>query len=345
MAHHRSTNIWLILCATLVFCMVIIGGLTRLSESGLSIVEWKVVSGILPPLGEESWQKEFTAYQATPQYIKINNHMQLEDFKQIFWLEYIHRLLGRLVGLCYALPLLYFAIKKAAPPRILRAMFGICLLVGAQGAVGWYMVKSGLVDNPAVSQYRLAFHLCLAILIFALTLWQWLRHNSTTTIKSPSNTQHVLCTAILTMLAIQIFMGALVAGLDAGLTYNTFPLIDGSWLPEGLHSLTPAWRNHTENILTVQFQHRVTAFAILTLALILRFNYRKQEHTCTHAICLTNSIILTILIQIIFGVLTLLMVVPTHLAVSHQAIAVILIALVLALWHEQRYPRNSTKKQ
>jgi heme a synthase len=338
MASTRSLQIWLGLCATLVFFMVVIGGLTRLSESGLSIVEWKVVSGILPPLTTQSWEKEFLAYQTSPQFKKVNQDMTLEDFKGIFWLEYIHRLLGRTVGMCYLLPLLYYAIRKAAPTALLWRMAGIGMLVGAQGVVGWYMVKSGLIDNPAVSQYRLAFHLCLAIVIFALTLWQWLRLRAPQQPALPTNTAQRLSIALISAVFLQIFMGALVAGLDAGLTYNTFPLMDGQWIPDGLYMQSPALINHFENIITVQFQHRVVAFIVLAIAITLRLHYRKKPSEFARERCFSTATLHIILLQIIFGISTLIMVVPIPLATAHQAIAVLVIASCLFLWHEQRYP-------
>ncbi len=323
----RPLTLWLFTCAFLVFSMVVIGGLTRLSESGLSIVEWKLVSGILPPLSETAWQAEFAAYQTSPQFQLVNHAMTLHDFQGIFWLEYLHRLLGRLVGLAYILPLLFFASRKAASPLFLWKMTSISALVGMQGVVGWYMVKSGLIHEPAVSQYRLGFHLCLAILIFSLTLWQWLRLRMPAT---PTSTVHTkLSWYILTAIFLQIFMGALVAGLDAGLTYNTFPLMDGAWIPTGIYSNTPLWLNHFENIITVQFQHRVFAFVVLGL---IGFQaWRIHHHPLTSSASRHLSLILVSIcsLQIILGIITLIMVVPIHLAATHQAIAVLTLACAI----------------
>lgn len=343
-AYPRAIHYWVYACTTLVFCMVVIGGLTRLTESGLSIVEWKLVSGILPPLSEPAWQAELEAYRASPQYRQVNRGMSLAAFKNIFWLEYIHRLLGRIVGMVFILPLAFFWVTKRLPPRIGRTMLGLTLLVGVQGAVGWYMVRSGLLDVPWVSPYRLAFHLGLAVVIFCLLLHVifTLRY-----LARPALYRHpLLKLSLLTtgLVFLQILLGALVAGLDAGLTYNTWPKMDGDYIPDGLFTLTPAWRNFFEHIPLVQFQHRWIAF--VALALIIYQYFRSiVEHTNSHIRRTCMCITATAGVQILLGIMTLLHVVPISLATLHQAVALLLIGFCVWLNHVLYYGLECTVRQ
>ncbi len=335
----RAVRIWIYTLIALVFCMVVVGGLTRLTESGLSIVEWKLVTGILPPLSESAWEAELQEYRSSPQYQQINKGMSIDEFKNIYWLEYIHRLLGRLVGIAFIVPLAAFWITGRLPPPLNWKMLGITALVGVQGIVGWYMVKSGLVDVPWVSPYRLAFHLGLAVVIFCTLL-----HVAYTAQLSekPSNAppeQRGLrrMSLIITLLVfIQILMGALVAGLDAGLTYNTWPLMDGQLAPSGLLLQEPVIRNFFEHVPMVQFQHRWFAFVLLTLIMYQHFRLMilLSGSRVTQA---SLGLICVCVVQIVLGIATLLYHVPIDLAVVHQAVACVLIGFCVLIHHMLYY--------
>ncbi len=307
--------------------MVLIGGLTRLSESGLSIVEWKLVSGTLPPLSHATWEQEFEAYQTSPQYAQVNRGFSLADFKHIYWLEYLHRALGRIVGLALIIPFLVFAARRMLPGWMVRRMLVACLLVAAQGLVGWIMVASGLVDEPRVNPLKLGLHLSLAFALFGLLLWtRWQAGGA-----RPAAYGRGACLLQLAMAlgAIQIFLGALVAGLDAGLSYNSFPLMDGQWIPSGLHRLSPWWLNHVENILTVQFQHRLAAYA-LTAAIVAFVASAWDSANATQRFWL-RALLAALLLQFSLGVATLLSVVAIPLASLHQLGALLLFSVLLRL--------------
>lgn len=318
----RVIALWLFVIAALVFVMVAVGGITRLTDSGLSIVEWKPVTGILPPMSEAAWTAEFEKYKAFPEYQKINRGMELEGFKSIYWPEYWHRVLGRLIGFAFAVPFAVFfltgRIERALVPRLLL----LFVLGGAQGALGWFMVKSGLVDRPDVSQYRLTAHLGLAVLLYwlilkaALQLWRP---------ASPVPAPRGLAQAGLGLVYLQILLGGLVAGLDAGMIYNTWPLMDGSVVPTHLiFSETPLWLNFFENVATVQFQHRLGAY-IVTLVLLLLW-WRSR----TTALAGTAHLVLAALaLQMVLGVTTLLHVVPLPLAALHQLGALLLLSTLI----------------
>ncbi|MFO1241778.1 MAG: COX15/CtaA family protein [Rickettsiales bacterium] len=344
-AYYSFIKYWIAALAFLVFSMVVIGGLTRLTESGLSIVEWKLVSGILPPLTEESWQREFDAYRQSPQYEKVNKGMTVSDFKNIFWLEYLHRLLGRSIGLVALLPLIWLSAKRKTIFHydkrndelndhplfqdhrwLLGRMWLVALLIGLQGALGWYMVKSGLIDVPWVSPYRLAAHLGLAVTILLLLVNSLLRLSSITALQRSIAAQR-FSIAVVAVVFVQIILGAFVAGLDAGLTYNTFPLMDGDFIPSGLWQMDPAWRNIFENVTTVNFFHRWFAFVAGGFVLSQSFWIIKTTPSSFLVKCAYASAGLVIL-QIVLGISTLLLVVPVHLATLHQAVAALLLISV-----------------
>ena len=339
----RPVTLWIRALLLLVFSMVVVGGLTRLTESGLSIVQWKLLSGILPPLSHEAWVEEFAAYQTSPQYAQVNHGMSLSEFQNIFWLEYIHRLLGRAVGVAFLLPLAFFWIRKQLPRPVARKMMALSVLVGVQGAVGWYMVKSGLVDMPWVSPYRLAFHLGLAVIIFcgllhvAYTSQPGLERGR----KHPMFRLSLLTTSLVFL---QILLGALVAGLDAGLTYNTWPLMDGALIPDGLFLKEPLWRNIFEHIPLVQFQHRWFAIIVLTIIIyqylgaMVKFGSSRITRACA-------GIAAIALLQVALGVATLIWVVPVALATIHQAVALALIGFCVWLNHVLYYCPESIAQQ
>lgn len=330
---HHAIVIWLCCCLLLVAAMVLLGGYTRLSGSGLSIVHWKIVHGIIPPLSFADWWVEFEAYQASPQYRKINIGMTMEEFKAIFWPEYFHRLLGRVVGATFFLPLVIFALRRSLPPRLYWRLLGAFLLVGAQGVMGWLMVKSGLVDNPHVSHLRLAAHLALAFAIFALILWTLLdivvgwrlavvskNHQQPTTIH-----QQPFLTTWFLLLCLQIILGAFVAGLRGGLIFNTWPTMDGEWLPSDLLA-PPLW----ENIVLIQFCHRTLA-VFLTVSFPIWWYWQRirVRNSRLGGVCAAVASLLAL--QFLLGVLTLVNAVPLHLALSHQMTALALFGAAVVL--------------
>jgi cytochrome c oxidase assembly protein subunit 15 len=319
--------------------MVLVGGATRLTESGLSIVEWRPVAGALPPLSHEAWQAEFGKYQAIPQYQALNKGMTLSAFKTIYWWEWSHRLLGRVIGAAFLLPFLWFLWRGAIPPALRPRLWAIFALGAFQGAVGWWMVASGLAGRISVSQYRLAFHLTLACAIYAAIVWtvQGLRPEAAPAVPKRQRWSALGLTALVFL---QIYAGALVAGLDAGMTYNTWPLIDGGIVPaaDKLLFLAPAWRNLFENDLTVQFVHRMVGYVLWCAALahaadVLRAGCDVRTRR------LAFSLAAVVTAQATLGVLTLIHVVPIGLALLHQGGA--LIVLTLAVVHAARLaPRH-----
>lgn len=333
--------IWLLLMTLLVWGMIVLGGVTRLTESGLSIVEWKPVTGIFPPMSEEGWQKELAEYRTSPQYQKINRGMSVSEFKQIYWLEYLHRLLGRLIGVFFLLPMLYFFIRYTLPGWLKWRLVGLFLLGGLQGVIGWYMVKSGLIDQPMVSPYRLALHLGTAFLIIGLLVWTALE------VRYPNDSrEHLLNSAprsgpfiagmIVLLIFLQVVFGALVAGLDAGLIYNTFPLMDGRWIPKGLYIMEPEWRNHFENVTMVQFQHRVLAM-VLGAILLLFAAWMARDAIYGRLSRRFMLLLIVFAAQFALGVSTLVLNVPLMLASMHQAVAAILFAFSIWIWYAMRY--------
>ncbi len=310
-ARERRVGLWLFCVAAMVFIMVVLGGLTRLTESGLSMVNWRPVSGWLPPLSIEEWQNAFDLYKQSPQYHKVNFGMTLEEFQNIFWLEFFHRLWGRLIGLAFGIPLLVFIVRGYIRSHMVLPLLGLFVLGGAQGGLGWFMVKSGLVDHPEVSQYRLMAHLGFAFILYGALIWTGLhfyRRNGRI-LQIEGLAPKALGIWIISF--VTILAGALVAGLDAGLTYNTFPLMDGDLVPSGLFMQQPWYLNFFENITTVQFQHRLLALTTFFLICWIGWSYRH--------IPLVRLSLAVVLIQVCLGIATLLSVVQISLATLHQA--------------------------
>jgi len=330
--HSRAIRLWLCAVAALIFAMVLVGGATRLTESGLSITEWQLVTGALPPLNEAQWQTEFQKYQAIPQYRQLNAGMSLADYKTIYWWEWTHRLIGRVIGVVFFVPFVWFLWRGWVPPNR-RAGLWMILAVGAlQGAIGWWMVASGLADRVEVSQYRLATHLVLACLIYVAVVWtgtRWEDERAQPLLgKLYKSAQTVTVRAgaigLMVLLLAQIYLGALVAGLRAGHAYNTWPLIDGGLVPQSSHLFfeVPLWRNFFENPLTVQFDHRMLGYAIGLLALIQLFNVVKLvKHGPVFASAVL--VVAAIFVQVALGIWTLLSVAAPPLALLHQAAAMI----------------------
>lgn len=327
LAARPAIRAWLFFSAFLVFCMVIVGGATRLTDSGLSITEWKPLLGAIPPLGDADWADAFEKYKQIPEYHTVNKGMSLAEFKFIYWWEWSHRFLGRFIGVVFGVPLVFFwltgRLERALRPKLL----GLFILGGLQGGLGWFMVKSGLVARVDVSQYRLAAHLLLASLIFAAIIWVALGigHEKRHPIRvAYGKTVLVLIGAIF----LQIMLGGFVAGLDAGMGYNTWPLMDGAIIPDGLGAMSPWWKNLFENALTVQFDHRVVGYLVLLLVFI---NAGRQMAGECNAGSTALAVLIVALVQLMLGIITLLSHVPLHLGLAHQGGALVLLAVTI--WH------------
>lgn len=317
---------WLYFVCALILAMVVVGGATRLTESGLSITEWKPIHGVIPPLSEAEWEEELEKYRQIPEYQLINKGMSLDEFKFIFWWEWAHRLLGRFIGVAFFVPMVAFwATGRIEPWLKPRLLVGLAL-GGLQGFVGWWMVASGLVDRVDVSQYRLATHLTLALFIFAYLFWIARRLSP---LPEPEIQEQErlagLGKLVLSLVFVQMFLGGLVAGLNAGLTFNTWPLMDGQFIPRGMLAIQPIWLNFFENVMTVQFQHRMTAYVLVFTGVALAWSTfrvsRRKELRRAGA-----HVGGFLLLQAIFGILTLLWHVPLSIALVHQGFAVIVLA-------------------
>jgi cytochrome c oxidase assembly protein subunit 15 len=334
----RAISVWLIAVAALVVATLLVGGATRLTESGLSITEWKPITGIIPPLSEGQWQAEFDKYKTIPQYREINRGMTLPEFKVIFWWEWAHRLLGRAIGAVFLLPFLYFLWRGYVGKGLRWQLWTLFGLGALQGAVGWWMVYSGLSDRVSVSQYRLAFHMTLACVIYAGIVWTLCSMKSHKLAQAPRRIK--LSAGVLVLLVLlQIYVGALVAGLDAGLVYNTWPLIDGALVPaaDRLWFLSPAWRNIFENDLMVQFLHRMIAYVLWIFALLHAVDVMRtlrRESAVSTAIWLGIAVTL----QAAIGIATLLHQVPISMALLHQAMAIVI--LTIAVVHTESLARS-----
>jgi cytochrome c oxidase assembly protein subunit 15 len=314
----------------------VIGGITRLTLSGLSITEWQPVTGILPPLSAAAWAAEFEKYQHIPQYRLLNSGMSLAEFKTIYLWEYVHRLWGRLIGVAFALPFLYFLARRRLP-HLLLAPLGIILLLGfAQGALGWYMVESGLFERVEVSQYRLVAHLALALAIYGVTLWLALGLLlDPPRVSSPAIWRRT-AEGVIGLVGLTILAGGFVAGLNAGLVYNSFPLMDGQFVPAGYARLQPFMRNWFENIAAVQFDHRLLAMTTAVAVLLLWLAGSRAALPRPARLAL-HTLLATATLQFALGVSTLLLVVPIPLAAAHQAGAVLLLTAAIVLRHALRH--------
>jgi heme a synthase len=334
---HGAVAAWLFACCALIFAMVVVGGITRLTLSGLSITEWNPVIGIVPPLIEAQWAMEFAHYQQIPEYRLIHYGMTLAEFKGIYFWEYAHRLLGRLIGVAYAAPLVWFWLRGRLPPRLVPALLGILGLGFCQGLLGWYMVESGLVHRVEVSQYRLVAHLALALAIYSTILWVALGLARGSADVDIGAVWRRAAEVVILLVGLTIAAGGFVAGTRAGLTYNTFPLMDGRLIPAGYAQLHPFIRNWFENIPTIQFDHRLlamtTAAGVLLLwAAGLRTALPAPTHIALWALLAAAAV------QVALGISTLLYVVPIPLAAAHQAGAVILLTAAIVLRHTLRRP-------
>lgn len=313
----KKVVIWLLSGCLLIFLMVVIGGITRLTGSGLSITEWNVVMGAIPPLNEQAWQEAFDKYKQIPQYQKLNYDFELSDFKEIFFWEYLHRLIGRTIGMVFLLPFLYFLWKKKLDKEWIRKSLFLFALGGLQGFLGWYMVKSGLTERTSVSHYRLAVHLIAAFITFGFTFWYALQLMFEKRESNAANKMSGFLKVILGFVILQLVYGAFTAGLHAGKVANTFPTMDGEWIPAGINAMSPGYMNMFENLLTVQFIHRGLAYTIVIMIVALWWISRK-ENLSAHQKKAIQFCLLAVSVQFLLGVFTLLYHAPVTLAALHQ---------------------------
>lgn len=335
----QRISIWLLSGCFLIFLMVVIGGITRLTGSGLSITEWNVIMGSIPPMNEQDWNIAFEKYQQIPQFQKINAHFELEDFKSIYWWEYLHRLLGRLIGIVFLVPFVYFvSTKQMDRSTILKSLF-LFLLGGLQGFLGWYMVSSGLTERTSVSHIRLAIHLTAALVTFGFTFWYALELRKPSSVHEPTKASSGTVRLIFAVLILQIVYGAFVAGMHAGKMYNTFPLMDGQIIPTGMDTLEPLFLNFINNPVAVQFIHRMFAYVLLFLIGWVWWTSKKKGMNIKQKQAM-NYVLLAVLVQFLLGVLTLLTKVEITIASLHQVGAFFLFSSMIYLLFQFR--RNET---
>lgn len=339
-ADGKAVAIWLLVCCALIYAMIVLGGVTRLTHSGLSMVDWDPVMGVVPPLSEDDWQAVFAQYKQFPEYQKVNRGMSLAEFKEIFYFEYAHRMLGRLIGLAFLIPMLVFIalgrIKRHMIPRFV-VMF---LLGGLQGLMGWFMVQSGLVDRPSVSQYRLTAHLLLAFIVYGFIFWSALSLWRGTAPRPEPPSGRGQGWLVVALVLVMIASGGFVAGTRAGFVYNTFPLMAGAWVPEGLWELVPGWRNLFENVVTIQFMHR--ALALLVALAVAGYCWTALRVSRDAGVRGTAWLALAALAaQLALGITTLIHKVPVMLGAAHQAGAVALFTLLLLHLHWRKYASGS----
>lgn len=332
-AEARPLAIWLFFVAALVVAMVILGGATRLTHSGLSMVDWQPLMGILPPIGDAAWAESFQAYRQFPEYQKINMGMTVDEYKSIFYYEYTHRLLGRVIGIAFAVPFFWFLFRGRVPSGYKLKFAGLLILGGLQGLLGWYMVMSGLVDRPDVSHYRLTAHLALAFIVMAGLVWVGLDmlRGRPLPAKRKFRLGYVHFAGLI---FIQSMLGGLVAGSDAGFIYNTWPLMDGAIIPDGLFSMSPWAINFVENVMTMQFVHRIVAYLAFVMMIMLWVKARRGEERSW----LVDLLAISVLIQILLGIGTLVMVVPVLLASLHQAGALLVFSIAVVIGHGTERP-------
>jgi len=336
----RAIRLWLYAVCVLVFAMVVVGGATRLTDSGLSITEWEPIHGVIPPMSVAEWEEELEKYRQIPEYQLVNKGMSLDEFKFIYWWEWGHRLLGRIIGVAFFVPLVWFWARGRVEPWLLPWLIGGFALGGLQGVIGWWMVASGLVERIDVSQYRLATHLTLACIIFTYlyALARYLAVLPADRAPAPAARPFARATAIvLGLLLLQVFLGGLVAGLKAGLSFNTWPLMDGAFIPSGLWTMSPVWLNHFESVLMVQFQHRMMAYLLVGLALWLAFAVMRARGA-RHLVGASVAFVAVLAIQMVIGIATLLGHVPFWLALAHQGFIVVVLLVAVELWVRARFP-------
>ena len=333
----RAIAIWLFVLCAMIFAMVLLGGATRLTHSGLSMVEWRPLFGVLPPMSEAAWQNVFQQYQKFPEYQKINFAMSLAEFKRIFLFEYSHRVLGRAIGVAFAVPFLYFLLRRHLSWQLAPRLAVMFVLGALQGVLGWYMVQSGLVERPDVSPYRLTAHLGLAVIIYAYMLWtamsllQPVRRAAM--VAGRVRALRIAAPIVTGAVFLTILSGGFVAGNDAGLAYNSFPLMDGRFVPADIFRLEPWWRNFFENLPLVQLDHRLLALLAIIATMILWLASLRQPLS-TGARRAFGAWAAVALAQLALGISTLLLLVPVPLGVAHQAGALLTLTMALRTCHE-----------
>lgn len=337
-AARRQVAVWLFVCAAMVFATLVVGGVTRLTHSGLSIVEWQPIVGTIPPIGQAEWEATFDKYKATPEYLKVNHQMSLDEFKGIFWWEYFHRVLGRTIGLVFLLPFLWFLLRGRLEKPLVPKLVGIFILGGMQGAMGWYMVKSGLVDDPRVSQYRLTAHLSLAFVIFTAIVWVALgvlRERAPYVANRAVARLRRIGAWLLALAAYMIVTGGFVAGIRAGKAYNTFPLMNGDFVPPEIFMIEPWYLNFFNNMATVQFDHRLGAWLLAFLVPWFWWQLRNAP-VSDRARGVATLLVLALAVQIALGITTLLLAVPVSWGAAHQGGSMVVFGMLLWLNHELR---------
>lgn len=334
MGSKKAVVTWLLLVSITIFAIVVVGGVTRLTHSGLSMVDWQPIMGVIPPLDQQEWQETFEAYKQYPEYRKINHRMNLQQFKSIFYWEYGHRLLGRLVGLVFFLPFVIFWLQKRLATSLKKKLVVVLMLGGLQGLIGWYMVMSGLVDMPRVSHYRLALHLSIALILLGYIFWIVLDLLSDDQKEGVRVTRAVkmFSIAVVALISMQIIYGAFTAGLRAGFGYNTFPLMNEQWIADAVGSMTPFWLNLFESNATVQFIHRYLGIVVTLVIMGLWLWGMKKELSKSQKIGLHLLAAITA-IQFLLGVFTLILVIPISLASLHQAVACLLLLASIYVVH------------
>lgn len=343
-AGRRAMRVWLMILFALVFVMIAVGGMTRLTDSGLSITEWRPVTGALPPMNAADWQSEFAKYQAIDEFKVQNSWMELSDFKMIYWWEWGHRQLGRVIGLVWALGFVWFMIRRQIPAGWHGRLLLLGALGGAQGAIGWWMVASGVTSGEGitdVASYRLATHLGLAFVILGVITWYVLMLGRTErdlmqARRAKEKKQYGLATGLLHFAFLQILLGALVAGIDAGRYFVDWPLMQGQFFPPGAFDITPVWRNFFENAGLVQFIHRMTGYLLAVFAVVVWLRGRKSAHATTRFAF--NAVMAALALQVVLGITTVLYAAPVHIALAHQALAVVLWVLILRARFLSAYP-------
>lgn len=329
-SYNRQIAWWLIICAAVIFGMILLGGVTRLTDSGLSMVDWKPIRGVIPPITQADWQAMFLKYQQFPEYQKTNFNMTLEQFKPIFMYEYLHRMLGRFIGIIFVLPFLFFYFTKRIVPGLTPRLLVMLVLGGSQGVLGWYMVKSGLVDNPHVSHYRLTAHLGMAVFIYGFIFWTVL--DLLAPVASQPKHLKRFAYSLSGLIFLMILSGGLVAGTRAGIPYPTWPLMGDSFIPPGLYSLQPFWLSAFEDMLTIQFNHRM--FAYLIVGLVCTFAYQALKSDLQGSLKVGIYCFIGLLfLQVSLGISTLIFYIPVPIAAAHQVCAVALLSASLFVSH------------
>ncbi len=343
--HARALTLWLGALAALIVAMILVGGATRLTDSGLSITEWQPVVGAIPPLSEPEWDEAFSAYKTIPEYTELKRGMSLEEFKTIYWWEWTHRFLGRLIGIAFFVPFVLFWIARYIPARLLPRLIALFVLGGLQGALGWYMVMSGLSERTDVSQYRLAAHFGVALVILGYTLWLLFSVGGGRGAAARPRGSVWVASLVLGLIFLQMLAGALVAGLDAGMGYNSWPLINGAFVPAGLAEASPWYLNLFENPLTVQFDHRMLGYAVV-LAVLGQLSWLAVKGGPPPLLGSALTLAFLAVLQAALGVWTLLLAVPIVLGLAHQAGAIAVFAVALYnLWLAQGASFAATEGQ